>query len=178
MKRFRTCCFIQHYSQNNLFESENENPCLLEFRAKLKETLISLIENFSVTNFISGMALGLEQCSAEVVIELKAKLPNITLEGVLPYESQDIDWTEFQRDKYYSIMQKIDKEVLLQHHYSSDCMRRRDLYMINKSKYIILCTSNTSEIDNIVSYAKSSGRIVFIIDLNTLNIIPNVRICR
>lgn len=179
MKDFRTCCFIDYYPQDYLKEFEDKNLNNIKYKEKLKEVIISLIDNFSITHFISGMQFGLEQFSAEIVLELKSKFPKITLEGVIPYENQVINWTECQRDKYYSIMQKIDKEVLLQHHFSHDCMRKRNLYMINKSKYIILYTNNTSKIDHINSYARSIGKIVFVMDdFEILNIFPRIKIYR
>lgn len=178
MKQSRTCCFIEDYTQNYFTKTADKNHNFIKQKTKLKEVIISLVEDFSVNHFISGMELGLEQFFAESILELKTKFPGIFLEGVIPYENQVINWTECQRDKYYSIMQKIDKEVLIQYHYSQDCMRNRNLYMINKSKYIILCTDNTSKIKSINTYARSIGKAVFVMDGEILNKIPNIRICR
>lgn len=178
MTIYRTCCFIDYNPQENYLKLDDKNISFFDVKAKIESAIISLIEDFSVTNFISGMEFGLEQLSAEIVHELKPKFSGITLEGVIPYENRIINCPEFQRDKYYSIMQKIDKEVLLQYHYSYDFIRRRNYYMINKSKYIILYTNNASAIDNITAYARSKGRIVFISDVEQLNIIPKIKICK
>ncbi len=177
MKKYKTCCFID-YSQDCFIELNHSNTNYIKLESKLKEVFASLVEDFSVTHFISGMKFGLEQISAEIVVEFKTKFPGVTLEGVIPYENYAINWTESQRDKYYSIMQNIDKEVMLQHNFSHDCMTKRDLYMINKSKYIILYINNTSKINDINKYAKSIGKVVFIMDVEALNTIPNIRICR
>ncbi|WP_313343000.1 SLOG family protein [Sedimentibacter sp.] len=178
MKKNKTCCFIDYYSQDCFIELNHNNPDYIKLELKLKEILGSLVEDFSVNHFISGMKFGLEQISAEIILELKTKFSGVTLEGVIPYENYATDWTETQRDKYYSIMQNIDKEVMLQHNFSHDCMIKRNLYMINKSKYIILYTNNTSKINAINKYAKSIGKVVFIMDVETLNTIPNIKICR
>ncbi|WP_313162561.1 SLOG family protein [Sedimentibacter sp.] len=178
MKKHKTCCFIDCYSQDCFMELSHDNSDYIKLESKLKEICVSLIEDFSVTHFIGGMKFGLEQASAEIVLELKTKFSGVTLEGVVPYENYTINWSESQRDKYYSIMQNIDKEVMLQHNFSHDCMIKRDLYMINKSKYIILYTNNTNEINAINKYAKSIGKVVFILDIETLNTIPNIKICR
>ncbi|MDD2496439.1 MAG: SLOG family protein, partial [Tissierellia bacterium] len=175
---FKTCCFKDYYPQDYFMDLDVKSSNFIKLKSRLKETMTILIEDFSVTHFISGMEFGLEQLSAEFVLDLKTKFPSITLEGAIPYENQVINWTESQRDKYYSIMQKIDNEVLLQYHYSYDCMRKRNLYMMNKSKFIILYTNNTNKIDNINEYAKSIGKFVINMDIETSNIIPRIKIFR
>jgi uncharacterized phage-like protein YoqJ len=122
------------------------------------------------------MGLGFEQYAAEMVLELKDEYSLITLEAVLPYENFPIEWNETQRDKYYSIMQKIDKEILIQYHHTKECMRKRNMYMINKSNYIILLCNNTREIYNLTLYARSNKKNVFIMEPDTLNIKPQIKI--
>jgi uncharacterized phage-like protein YoqJ len=173
VRYLRTCCFIDHDGISK--QIKNQLP---DFKYELREITEKLIKDLYVTHFVSGMGLGFEQSSAEVVNELKGKYPGITLEAVLPYETFTIEWNEEQRDKYYSIMQKIDKETLMQYHYTKDCISKRNIFMINKSNYIILLCSNTSEIYNLTLYAKANKKSVFIIQPDTLNIIPQIRIHR
>lgn len=175
---FNTCCFIGGSIDSKLFDFKDDNQYFKIFTARNKEKITNLIENFSVKYFISGMELGFEQYAAETVLELKHRYPEIQLECVLPYETQSINWTESQRDKYYSIIERSDREVLLQYHYSNDSMRKRDFYMINKSKYIIVCKNGTSTSDNLIRYAKSIERIVFTADPGTLKITPGIKICK
>lgn len=165
VNRLYTCCFIGGCNQNNLFLFDEKTPYYKDIKLEIEKSIVYLIEKLFVTNFISGMDIGFEQCAAETVLEKKAeKYPQITLEGVLPYETHSINWTTAQRNKYYSIMKKSDREVLLQYHYTDDCMRKRNQYMMNKSKYIIFFQDGTSNIDNLILYAKSKGRGVIIID--------------
>ena len=177
MKQLKTCCFISNYSQDLQFEFEEINQYYKVLKVKFKRLITFLIEDLSVTNFISGMDLGLEQYAAEIVLDFKKIYPKIVLEGVLPFETQALKWTEFQRNGYYSIMKRCDKETLMQYHYTLDCMWKRDRYMINKSKFVIIAyNGDTSRIDKLILYARSIGKVVFIIDLATLDITPNLRI--
>lgn len=41
-----------------------------------------------VTHFIAGMALGIDQICAGIVLELKQEYSTITLECAIPYEEQ------------------------------------------------------------------------------------------
>lgn len=164
VSKLSTCCFIGGCNRNNLVLFEEKAQYYKNIKLGIEKKVVYLIEKLFVTNFISGMDIGFEQCAAEAVLEKKEKYPQITLEGVLPYETHSINWTAAQRNKYYSIMEKSDREVLLQYHYTDDCMRRRNQYMISKSKYIIFFQDGTSNIDNLILYARLKGRAVIVID--------------
>lgn len=173
--QLKTCCIICNYSQKKYLD----NHYYIELKSKLKERFIYMIEQFYVNYFISGINLGVEQCAVEVLLELKEEYPSIIIECVLPYESLSSSWTELQRDRYFSIMKKIDKETLLQYHYTNDCMINRDKYMMSKSKFVIkICDNNKSEIDNFISKTRKTKKVIFNIDINSLDINTNIRICR
>lgn len=159
-----TCCFIGDSNRNNLILFKEKETYYKDIKLKIENIIAYLIEKLFVRNFMSGMDIGFEQCAAEAVLEKKERYPQITLEGVLPYEMHSINWTGAQRDKYYSIMERTDREILLQYHYTDDCMKKRNQYMISKSKYIIYSQCDTSNIDNSILYAKSKGRVTIPID--------------
>ncbi len=158
-----TCCIIGGCSVKKIVVQEDAS-CYELIKSRTKNNIIDLVENSHVSHFLGGMNIGFEQYAAEAVIELKEKYPQLTLEGILPYENHSINWTGGQRNKYYSIMNKIDREVLLQYHYTDDCMKKRNQYMINKSKYIIFFGEGTSCLDNLIEYARTKGRIVINMD--------------
>ena len=49
------------------------------------------IEEHSVNHFISGMAIGVDMYAAEIVLDLKAKYPQITLEAAVPANHRRIN---------------------------------------------------------------------------------------
>lgn len=158
MKYLQTCCFIDF---NNLYVQNNQAYI---YKYEIKKIIEKLIKDFYVIHFISGMEFGLEQFFSEAVIELKKEYAGITLEAALAYETFTIRWSEKQRDKYYSLMQKVDKETLLQYNFTKDCIRKKNRYMIKKSNYIILPYNNTNEINNFILQAKANKKIVFLIE--------------
>lgn len=179
VNQLKTCCFIGDYLQFSSTKANVQYPYKIELKAVFRERIIHLIEDLSVTHFMCGMELGIEQYAAEIILDLKKLYPQIKLEGVLPFETHAAEWLEYDRDRYFSIMKRIDKETLLQYHYSKDCMRKRDLYMISKSKYIITVSHGADKrIDNLISQSQSTGRVVYVMDLQTPDIKPNIRICR
>ena len=105
------------------------------------------------------MAIGVDMICAEVILDLKSKYPYITLECALPCETQANRWTEKYRDRYFSIIEKSDKETLLQTHYTADCMHKRNRYMVDNSDYVIaVWNGSPSGTGKTVLYAKENNK--------------------
>ena len=84
----KTCAFTGHRPQHLPFGmNENDERCV-RLKEILKEEIINLIEAENVTHFITGMALGVDLYAAEIVLDLKARYPSITLESAIPCETQ------------------------------------------------------------------------------------------
>lgn len=160
----KTCAFTGHRPQSLPFHNdENDARC-----KRLKSLLRTVIEKQiydGVTHFISGMALGTDTFAAEIVLELKKQYPNITLEVALPCETQARYWNEEDRDRYYSIIEQCDKETLLQKHYTTDCLFRRNRYMVDNADVLIaVWNGRPSGTGKTVACAKEQGKEVYIID--------------
>lgn len=163
-----TCAFTGHRPQNLRFgHHESDERCVV-LKQLLREQIIKLIEEKGVTHFISGMAIGVDMYAAEIVLELESTYPEITLECAIPCETQAVKWPEKLRDRYFNIAARCDKETMLQHHYTTDCMQRRNRYMVNHADYILaVWDGRPSGTGNTVAYARSTGKQVIIIDPET-----------
>ena len=89
------------------------------------------------TYFISGGALGVDQDFAEVVLYAKQLHLEIQLEIAVPCRTQADRWSEGERLRYYSILDRADKVVVLSEHYTRFCMQKRNEYMVNKSDHVL-----------------------------------------
>jgi len=171
-----TCCFTGHRPQNFNFKFDEENNNYLQIKDLLQKIIIKLLEDYYVTHFISGMALGIDQLAAEIILELKKYYSQITLECAIPCETQAIKWTEAQRNRYFSIIEHCDKETLLQYKYTNDCMQNRNEYMVKSSNYLVaVWDGKLSGTSKTVSYAKSSKKSIIIINPITLEVITNLK---
>ena len=122
-------------------------------------------------HFISGMALGADICAALAVLELRAKYPEITLECALPCETQAEKWSERTRDLYFSIIECCDKETLVSKRYSSDCMKKRNRYMVDRSDCVLaFWNGSRSGTGSTVAYALKTGRTVYCFDVHDLSV--------
>ena len=166
----KTCAFTGHRPQHLPFGmNENDERCA-DLKEALKEQIINLIETEDVTHFITGMALGVDLYAAEIVRDLKARYPNITLESAIPCETQAVKWSMAQRERYYDIAAQCDKETMLQSHYSPDCMDKRNRYMVDHADFIIaVWDGRPSGTGKTVTYAHGRSRkSIIVIDPVTL----------
>ena len=134
-----------------------------------EKNIVQLIETHGVTHFISGMALGVDFYAAELVLSLKQNYPDITLECAIPCETQASKWTEELRDRYFSIAARCDKETLLQTHYTPDCMKKRNRYMVDHADVVIaVWNGKPNGTGNTVRYAQAAGKQIRIIPPNVI----------
>ena len=161
----RTCAFTGHRPQNLPFRfNENDDRCIA-LKQKLRDCIVQLIEQEGVRHFISGMAIGVDMYAAEIVLELKAEYPFITLEAAIPCEIQAAKWSEPLRDRYYKIAELCDHETMLQKQYTSDCMQKRNQYMVDHADILLAVWDGTSSgTGSTVRYARTKNKAVWIID--------------
>jgi len=163
--RERTCAFTGHRPQKLPFGLNEEDERCVALKEELRKQIINLIEKENVTHFFSGMALGVDLMAAEIVLDLKESYPRITLESAIPCETQAVKWTVSQRERYYDIAARCDKETMLQSHYTPDCMDRRNRYMVDHADFILaVWNGKPSGTGRTVTYARGKNRTVIVID--------------
>lgn len=140
----KTCCFIGHRPQSLPWGFDESDPRCILLKKMLRKEIKQIIREHGVTHFISGMALGVDTWAAEIILELKEKEAcPITLECAFAYEDQAALWPEADRNRYFFIVERCDKENLLQAHCTPDCFRNRNSYMVNHSDYVIAVWDGT-----------------------------------
>ena len=160
-----TCCFTGLRPQKMPFGFDESNELCKRIKNQLEQEIIRMITEQQVTHFICGMALGVDQWAAETVLSLQERFPQITLECALPCEGQADKWTVEQRERYFSIIEKSTTETLLQTHYTSDCMQKRNGYMVNKSRYVIaVWDGSQGGTSNTVRFARHRAKEIRTID--------------
>lgn len=136
---------------------------------RLRNELLRLIGQENVRHFITGMTLGTDLYAAEIVLELRRHYPDITLESVIPYETQAVKWTFAQRERYYDIAAQCDEETMLQTHYSPGCIDKCGRYMTDRADVVLaVCTNRPGRAARMVSYARNQGKTVVILNPTAL----------
>lgn len=165
----KTCAFTGHRPQSLPFGFNEADERCIALKQKLRNEIINQIENNGVRHFITGMAIGVDMYAAEIVLGLKSSYDGIILESAIPCETQAAKWTEEQRDRYYEIAAKCDKETLIQRPYTADCMHKRNRYMVDQADHIIaVWDGRPSGTGKTVQYAQRQGKPVTVINPKTL----------
>ena len=164
----KKCAFTGHRPQSLPFGFNEADERCIALKKVLRNEIINLIENKGVTHFITGMAIGVDMYAAEIVHGLKASYPGITLESAIPCENQAEKWIEEQRDRYFDIAAKCDKETMIQCQYTPDCMHKRNRYMVDQADFIVaVWDGRPSGTGKTVQYAQRQGKPIVIINPKT-----------
>lgn len=134
--RSETLCFTGHRSQKLPWKfNEDDERCIIA-KNKTRNEIENCIKN-GYKYFISGMALGFDMISAEIVLELKKIYPHIKLICALPCKNQYKPWPLCQQQRYKKIVKQADIIRYISNEYTENCMLERNNYMLNNSSLVI-----------------------------------------
>lgn len=159
------CAFTGHRPKSFPWKYNETAPdCVL-----LKETLaaqIRLLADSGVTDWLSGMALGVDLWCAQIVLSLKEKNPALRFHCILPCEGQEVKWPKAEQEQYHSILKRADEVVYVSRDYHPDCMLERNRYMVDRASILLAVYNGTyrSGTAMTVRYAKEQGTKIMIID--------------
>lgn len=123
----------------------------------LKETFIKLIKDGGYDTFLIGMALGFDTLCFQVLEKIREE-ENIKLIACVPCKSQAERFTSVQKKEYQRMINSADESVLISEEYTSDCMRKRNEYLVDNSSVIIsYLRRNFGGTLQTVNYARKKG---------------------
>lgn len=160
-----TCAFTGHRPRSFPWKGDETAPgCAL-----LKKTLaeqIKLLADRGVTDWLSGIAQGVDLWAAEIVLDLKEKNLALRLHCILPCEGQERKWPSSERERYYSILRQADEVIYVNREYHNGCMLERNRYLVEHSSVLLAVYNGTYRggTGMTVRYAKRLGREVIVIE--------------
>lgn len=136
MDRGIICAFTGHRPEHLPWgENEQDSRCL-DLKRRLDSALERAYED-GFRHFISGMARGADWYFCEAVIALRERHPEVVLEAAVPFAKHGQNWEERDLLRYQSLLDQCDMETLVQREYSSFCMHRRDIYLVEHASRLI-----------------------------------------
>ena len=164
-ERAQTCCFTGHRPMKLPWGMNEDDPRCLMLKAELAARLEGLYA-LGFRRFLCGMAIGCDMYFAEAVLALREDHPDVRLEAVIPFGDQPGRWNERQRRRYNSLIDRADRVTVLQTVYTSDCMMRRNRWMVDRSSILLACyDGRPGGTMNTILYAERSGLRVILIEL-------------
>lgn len=132
----KTCAFTGHRPQKFLWRyDETDERCV-----KLKEALAKEIEKLlaeGYTDFLSGMAEGVDTWAAEIVLALREKNPALKLHCILPCREQADKWSNSARERYRDILDQADSIVYVNRVYKKNCMLERNRFLVDHADLLL-----------------------------------------
>lgn len=125
----KKCCFTGH--RNVIVNTA--------LKGRLWDALHRLVEEYGVTDFYAGGAVGFDMLCERAVIALKKEYPQVKLHLILPCnpESQTGRWGDEQKQLYYNIQANSDSCTVLSEKYYPGCMKRRNEELVKNADFCI-----------------------------------------
>jgi len=159
------CAFTGHRPNSFPWKyNEKARDCVL-----LKEVLegqIAALVDRGVTDWLSGMALGVDVWAAKMVLDLKKKNPALRLHCLLPCEGQEVKWPAAEQERYRTILQRADSVEYVSRQYYNGCMIDRNHRLVESAGLLLAVFNGVqrSGTGATVNYARKLGREVIVID--------------
>ena len=142
-----------------------EDPRCTALKLELEARLAGIYE-LGFRHFLCGMAIGCDMYFAEAVLALREMHPELRLEAVIPFGDQPGRWNEKQRRRYNALIDRADRVTVLQTAYTSDCMMRRNRWMVDRSDLLLACyDGRPGGTMNTILYAERSGLRVMLVEI-------------
>lgn len=134
---------------------------------------VNLLIDSNISLFYTGMALGVDQWGAEIVLDMKRQYPHIRLIAVVPCETQANKWSAEQRERYFNTLAVCDEVITLYARYTPQCMLERNRYMVDHANYLLAVCDGSAKGGTAytVRYAQEKKRGVISIHPDTLEIV-------
>ena len=161
--RETSCCFTGHRPGKLPWGYCEEDPRCLALKRRIADAAeAACAEGFR--HFLCGMALGCDLYFCEIVLALRERYPDITVEAAIPCPTQADAWSPAQRARYRRLVDACDFETVVSAGYTPYCMQRRDRYMVDNADLLIAAFDGTpGGTQYTMQYAMSRG--VSIVDL-------------
>ena len=144
------CCFTGH--------RRIPDGVLPRVMSALRREVLHLVREEGVTRFLSGGALGFDTLAAEVVLEVIADHPHVSLVIVRPCADQTRGWNASDAARHEAILARASEVVTLAPAYRPGCMQARNRYLVEHSgRCLCYLTERSGGTAYTVRYAASRG---------------------
>ena len=167
----RACAFTGHRPQKLPWRrDETAHGCVA-----LKEMLAAQIAALAAdgyTEFLTGMAEGVDLWAAQIVLSLRVTNPALRLHCILPCTGQSARWSAASREQYRSILEQADSVIFVNRADKKNCMLERDRFLVSYASVVLAVYNGELRGGTAatVRYARKLGRELIVIDPATLTV--------
>ena len=126
----KSCAFTGHRPQKFPWrDGETDERCVRLKKALAEETEMLVADGY--TDFLSGMAEGVDTWAAEIVLALRKNNPALKLHCILPCREQADKWSDSARERYKDILEQADSIVYVNRVHKKNCMLARNRFLVD-----------------------------------------------
>lgn len=126
MMEAKTCCVTGH--------RKIDDEKISYVKQELRREILEAVQD-SYLHYISGFADGVDLWFAEIVLELKAKYPDLTLEAAIPYRKRLQHL--YANNKTKLLLKQCSAIGVHSDEYDHDCFMKRNRFMVHSSSRVI-----------------------------------------
>lgn len=130
-----SCAFCGHRPRKLPWKYDEANRQCMALKAALARQTCALLET-GYTQFLSGMAEGVDCYCAQIVLDLREKNPTIKLHCILPCKEQANKFPVSLRKTYNSILDQADSIVYVSRASHKNCMLDRNHFLLALAQII------------------------------------------
>ena len=167
----KNCAFTGHRPKSFPWKYNENTPDCIALKKVLTEQ-IKVLTDRGVTDFLSGMAQGVDLWSAQIVLGFQKSNPALKLHCVLPHERQAEKWSASAREQYNAILEQANSINYVSRTYYDGCMIERNHRLVESADLLLAVYNGVrrSGTGSTVNYARKLGREIIMIDPATLHI--------
>lgn len=165
------CAFTGHRPQKLPWRNDEAAPGCVTLKETLAAQIAALVED-GYTEFLSGMAPGVDMWAAQIALALRVKNPSLRLHCILPCTAQSARWSAVLREQYRAILEQADSIIFVNRADKKNCMLQRDRFLVSYASLVLAVYNGEKRGGTAatVRYARKLGRKLIIIDPATLTV--------
>jgi len=124
--------------------------------ALLDRVILNLLKE-GASEFYCGMALGFDMAAAESLLQYRKDF-DFKLVACLPYSGQNEAFSEKNKERHQSILERCDEVISISDYYYNGCMFARDRYLVDNCDVLVsFLRKKSGGTFYTVNYAKQKG---------------------
>ena len=140
--RQETCCFTGHRPEKLPWGWNEADPRCVELKRRIADAVEAAYQE-GYCRFVCGMADGCDLYFCEIVLRLRERHPEVTIEAAIPCPAQTRGWPPSQRARHEALTDACDYLTMVSHTCTSSSMLRRDRYMVDHAALLIAAFNGT-----------------------------------
>ena len=167
----RACAFTGHRPQKLPWRFDETAPGCVALKETLTTQITALVAD-GYTEFLTGMAEGVDLWAAQLVLALRETNPALRLHCILPCAEQSARWSAASRKQYRAVLEQADSIIFVNRMNKKDCMLERDRFLVSYASLVLAVYNGERRGGTAatVRYARKLGRELIVIDPATLTV--------